>query len=111
MNTKVSSYLAKCVECSLFTDKKCREPIKAHKVPDRCWKTVAVDLFGPMTSRKHIVVVQDLASRFPAAKLVSSTAADKVIPAMTELYDAYMYQTMVHHSTQLPWINSLMNAT
>ena len=87
MNTKVSSYLAKCVECSIFTDKKCKEPIKAHKVPDRCWEKVSVDLFGPMPSRKHVVVIQDLASRFPAAKIVSSTAADKVIPAMTELYD------------------------
>ena len=55
----------------------------------RCWEKVAVDLFGPMPSSKHIVVVQDLASRFPAAKIVSSTAADKVIPAMTELYDSY----------------------
>ena len=89
MDIKVSSFLAKCVECSIFTDKKCKEPIKAHTVPDRCWEKVAVDLFGPMPSRKHIVVVQDLASRFPAAKIVSSTAADKVIPAMTEIYNSY----------------------
>ena len=59
MDIKVSSFLAKCVECSIFTDKKCKEPIKAHTVPDRCWEKVAVDLFGPMPSRKHLVVVQD----------------------------------------------------
>ena len=52
-------------------------------------ESVAVDLFGPMPSSKHVVVVQDMASRYPAAKLVSSTAASKVIPAMAEIYDTY----------------------
>ena len=48
-----------------------------------------MDLFGPMPSRKHVVVVQDLASRFPAAKLVTSTSANKVLPALAEIYDSY----------------------
>ena len=42
-----------------------------------------------MPSRNHIVVVQDMSSRFPAAKLVSSTAADKVLPALADIYDTY----------------------
>ena len=88
MNVKVARFLDKC-ERQLFTDNKCKEPLKAHKVPDRCWKKVSVDLFGPMPSRNHIIVVQDMASRFPAAKLVSSTAANKVLPALGEIYDAY----------------------
>ena len=37
----------------------------------------------------HVVVVQDLASRFPAAKLVTSTRADKVLPALREIYATY----------------------
>ena len=36
-----------------------------------------------------MVVVQDLASRFPAAKLVTSTKADKVLPALSEIYATY----------------------
>ena len=70
-------------------DKKTKEPISHHKVPDKCWSTVAVDLFGPMPSSNHVVVVHDLASRFPAAKLVRSTKADCVIPALADIYDAY----------------------
>lgn len=89
MNIKVSKYLEQCTDCSIYTDKKSKEPLKSHNVPDRCWEKVAVDLFGPMPSQKHIVVVQDLASRFPAAKIVSSTAADKVLPAMSDIYNAY----------------------
>ena len=48
-----------------------------------------MDLFGPMPSSKHIVVVQNLASRFPAVKLVSCTKADEVIPMLEDIYDAF----------------------
>ena len=35
----------------------------------------SVDLFGPLPSKNHIVVIQDFASRYPIAKLVKSTNA------------------------------------
>ena len=41
------------------------------------------------TDAKHVVVVQDLSSRYPAAKLVSSTSASTVIPALSDIYDSY----------------------
>ena len=50
---------------------------------------VAVDLFGPMPSSKYVVVVQDLSSCFPAAKIVTLTSAAKVLPALGNIYDAY----------------------
>ena len=43
----------------------------------------------PLPSAKHVVVVHDLASRFPAAKLVSSTMAGKVIPVLEDIYNTY----------------------
>lgn len=42
---------------------------KPHRAPKNCWNMVAVDLFVLMPSSKHVVVVQDLAKRFPAATL------------------------------------------
>ena len=89
MFDKVKEYVESCDECSLFSDKKTKEPIRHHKVPNSSWQTVSVDLFGPMPSSKHIVVVQDLGARFPAAKLVSYTKADKVIPVLKDIYKAY----------------------
>ena len=89
MFDKVKEYVESCDECTLFSDKKTKKSIRHHKVPDSSWQTVSVDLFGPMPSSKHIVVVQDLGSRFPAAKLVSSTKADKVIPVLKDIYNAY----------------------
>ena len=91
MYDKVKNFVEKCEECCLFVDKKTKEPIQHHKIPRKAWETVAVDLFGPMPSSRHVVVVQDIGSRFPAAKLVSSTKADKVIPILDEIYTEYGY--------------------
>ena len=87
MFTKVKEFVQSCPDCLIFTDKKVSEPQRAHQVPDKNWETVAVDLFGPMPSSNHVVVVQDLASRYPCAKLVSSTSADKVLPALADIYN------------------------
>lgn len=61
----------------------------AWKVLKKCWEEKAVDLVGPMSSSKHTVAVQDLTSRFSLLKLVSSTSADKVIPALANIYETY----------------------
>ena len=42
-----------------------------------------------MPSSNHIVVVQDLTSQYPTAKIVSSTKASKVIPALADIDNAY----------------------
>lgn len=89
MQSKVMKFVNTCIHCKMFVDKKTSEPIEYHKTPSRNWETVAVDLFGPMPSSNHVIVVQDLSSRYPAAKLVSSTKAEKVIPALKDIYNNY----------------------
>ena len=61
MDNKVEKFVKSCNDCNVFVDKKTKEPIKPHRVSERCWETVTVDIFGPMPSSKHVVVVQDLA--------------------------------------------------
>ena len=68
MDKQVNEYVANCPDCLLFTDKKTKEPLKAHAVPDKCWSELSVDLFGPMPSSKHIVVVQDLTTPISSNK-------------------------------------------
>lgn len=89
MREKVEQFVRNCIECMAFSNKRITEPIHSHKVPKRCWESVAVDLFGPMPSNEHVVVVQDMASRFPAAKLVSTTNSKHVLPALGEIYNNY----------------------
>ena len=50
---------------------------------------IAVDLSGPIPLSKHVVVVKDLSSRFPAAKMVTSTSPANILPALGNIYDAY----------------------
>ena len=59
-------------------------------VPSKNWDKVTVDLFvGHLPSPCHVVVLQDLASYYPAAKLVTSTEATSVLPGFAEIYDNY----------------------
>ena len=85
MAKKVKEFIHTCKDCNMFVDKKTTEPILHHQVPSKNWRTVAVDLYGPMPSSRHVVVIQDLASRYPVEKLVMSTKADKVIPVLEEV--------------------------
>ena len=71
----------------MFTNKVYRHLIKANKVPEICGEETSVDLFGPLPSKNHILVIQDLASRYPIAKLVKSTNARSVIPVLEDVYD------------------------
>ena len=44
---------------------------------------------APCLQKKHIVDVQDLASRFPAGKIVASTKASSVLPALSDIYNNF----------------------
>ena len=64
--------------------------------PQKPWETVAVDLFRPMRSSRHVIVLQDIGSRCQAAKSVSSAKADKVIPGLDKICAGYGYpQTQI----------------
>ena len=91
MFDKVKNFVQQCTACSIFVDKKSKEPITHHEIPKKSWETVSVDLFGPLPSSKHVVVVQDIGSRYPAAKLVPSTKATDVIPVLDDVYTEYGY--------------------
>jgi transposase InsO family protein len=89
LDEKVKKLVETCLDCQTFTTKRVREPIQPNKVPHKCWEEVSVDLFGPLPSSNHIVVVQDLASRFPVAKVVKSTSAKNVLPVLAETYNNF----------------------
>ena len=97
----VEEWVRSC-ECQLFTLDKTQNPITSAPTPDAPWNNVSVDLFGPMPKDEHILVIRDDLSRYPkdehilvirdnlsrcpAASVVHSTAAKRVIPAMDNIY-------------------------
>ena len=60
MQKLIEKYVIKCNPCNLFVDKKTTEPIRHHELPENNWDTMAVDLFGPMPSSNHVIVVTDI---------------------------------------------------
>ena len=86
---KVVEYVNSCSHFQTFTNKIYRHPIKPNKVPQRCREETSVNSVGLLLSKNHIVVIPDLTSRYPIAKLVESTSAKSVIPVYKDVYDTF----------------------
>ena len=53
-------------------------PLLPHQL-DRynAWEKLSIDLFGPMPDQRHIIVAQDMVSKFPAAKILKKQQCGK----------------------------------
>ena len=73
----------------MFTQKTTKHPIETNSVPEKCWEETPVDLSGPLPSSHGVYVVQDLASRYPVAKIIKSKNPKSVIPVHRDTYDLF----------------------
>ena len=89
LDIKVTKDIRDCSYCQMFTQKTLRHHIKRNLVLEKCWQETSLDLFGPLLSSYHVLVVQDLASCYPVAKIVRSTNAKPVIPVLRDAYDLF----------------------
>ena len=105
MNEFIESAVRNCQLCQMFTIKTTKEPITPIEPPSTPWKEVSIDLFGPMPDKKHILVVQDIFTRFPAAKIVNSTSAEPIIKALNSVYTDFG-SPQAHRSDNGPPFNS-----
>lgn len=105
LNEAVEKFVKGCDKCLLFSPKYTKENIHAQRVPEKSWSEVSVDLFGPMPNKKHVLVVTDNMSRFPDAKIVPSTDAKSVLPALDSIYASYG-QPESHRTDNGPPFNS-----
>ena len=39
-------------------------------VPSKAWEYVSIDFFGPLPNGEHVLVVQDLCTKYPVAVLI-----------------------------------------
>ena len=51
----------------MFSNETKKEPIQLVHTSNHPWDNVSVDLFGPIPDTKHVLVVQDMFTRSPAA--------------------------------------------
>ena len=105
MDKEIEKFVNCCEQCQMFTNKRTKQPITPITSPEKPWENVNVDLFGPMPDQKHVLVVLDSASRFPAAKIVPNTSAKPVLKAMNEIYTNFG-QPSSHRTDNGPPFNS-----
>ena len=105
LNKLVQEKVSTCDTCQRFTSKTTREPVAAQKTTGTGWEEVSIDLFGPLPNKKHVLVVQDIMSRFPAASIVHNTSATPVIEALNNVYTSYG-QPQRHRTDNGPPFNS-----
>ena len=105
LNSLVEKKLRGCEACQAFTPKNTKEPIAPVPTTPGVWEEVSVDLFGPLPDKRHVLVVQDTRSRFPAAAIVPGTAAQPVLKALDNVYTAYG-QPCRHRTDNGPPFNS-----
>ena len=105
LNKLVQEKVSTCETCQRFTTKTTKEPAAAQKTTGMGWEEVSIDLFGPLPNKKQVLVVQDTMSRFPAATIVSSSAAAPVIKALDKVYNSYG-QPQRHRTDNGPPFNS-----
>ena len=105
LNDLVEEKVKGCKTCQLYTPKTTKEPIAPQRTNDSCWQEVSVDLFGPLPDKRHVLVVQDTLSRFPAASIVQTTAARPVLKALDGIYTTYGHPER-HRTDNGPPFNS-----
>jgi hypothetical protein len=87
LDTIVNDEVATCEDCQLFTRKTVKAPLVPVFVPSKAWEYVSIDFFGPMPTGEHVLVVQDLCTKYPVASLMRrGTTAKQTIEVMDRIF-------------------------
>ena len=106
LNSAIEDAVKSCKHCLMFTNKFRKNKLSPHQLNKKfAWEKVSVDLFGPMPDKRHIVVAQDVLSRFPVAKILTKTDAENVTKALHEFYTTYG-TPLIHRTDNGPPFNS-----
>ena len=84
MDKYIEQQLESCNQCQLHTQSAMKAPLTPAPVPSKPWDDVSLDLFGPLPDHSNILVSRCNLSRFPDAKIVKSSAAKHVLPALSD---------------------------
>ena len=106
LNEEIESWVKNCKQCQMFTPASRKHNLMPHQLTQyNAWEKVSIDLFGPMPDKRHVLVAQDMVSRFPAAKILQKSDAKHVNKALGEIY-ADFGVPLVHRSDNGPPFNS-----
>ncbi|XP_021340553.1 uncharacterized protein K02A2.6-like [Mizuhopecten yessoensis] len=77
MSSDIEDFVLRCSTCNRFKPKQQKEPLIPHKVPDRPWQKLGMDLF--QFGCKDYLVIVDYYSKFPEICMLENKTASNVI--------------------------------
>ena len=86
MDAMVEEHVKVCQPCLVATPSKNYQPLQPSTIPDHPWQRVATDFKGPVGNQFYFLLVIDEYSCFPVVEIVTTTAADKVIPLFDKIF-------------------------
>ena len=95
MDNTIQHQIGNCHECQIRTASPFKAPLTPTPIPEKPWQAISIDLFGPLPDQRHILVARCNLSRFPDAKIVRSSGAQHILPALGEIYKNFGYPE--HH--------------
>jgi len=84
MNSQIEDVVSNCSACTEHQSSNSKEPMIAHKLPDRPWQNVTTDLFE--LDNEHYLIVVDYYSRYFELERMSTTTSSAVINKMKAIF-------------------------
>ena len=75
----------RCVPCQVATPRTEYKHINMTPLPEAPWRELSTDFYGPLPKGEYLLVIFDKYSRYPVVKIVNSTSASTVIPAIVNV--------------------------
>jgi len=88
MATEIKELVEKCSVCAEYQTKNAKEPMQTHKIPDRPWSRVGVDLFA-LQGRNYLVLVDYYSDFIEVDELVDGTTSTEVIQLLKHQFSRH----------------------
>ena len=94
MGKDIENAVATCVNCQEQAKRAPTAPTHAWSYPNKPFERVHMDMLGPM-SGKNILVLVDAFSKFPFAKIMSSSNSRAVITMIDDIFAEHGYPVTI----------------
>ena len=89
LDDMVEAKVSGCIACQATTFTPRRDPLKPSPLPQRPWQNVASDLWGPLPTGGHVLVLVDEYTRYPEIEFLHRTSADAVVPHLNRIFSTH----------------------
>ena len=103
IDSLIEDKINSCLACQAVTKPLIREPLQMSRLPEGPWIQVSADLFGPLPSGQHLLVVIDDHSRFLKVEVANSTSAESVFPHLDNIISRHHIPAKIRTDNGAPF--------